>query len=78
MALGTCFGDMTKEQALQSAELLARGDAALRLISRPPALANQTETSTQGDARGLQTPRATGVACRGGRGAFLVKRYFST
>ena len=34
-----------------------RGDAALHLTPRPPALANQTETSTQDDARALQTPQ---------------------
>jgi len=34
-----------------------RGDAALHLTPRPPPLANQIETSTQDDARALQTPQ---------------------
>ena|SRR5215469_4903680 len=34
-----------------------RGDAALRLIPRPPALAHKMETTTQDNARALQTPQ---------------------
>jgi hypothetical protein len=58
MALETCFGDITKEEVLQPSGTPGhRGGAALRLIPRPPALASQMETSTQDDARALQTPQ---------------------